>query len=348
VDDQHVVFIDVLGIRRALSTGHSSVAETRLRRLSEIVCRVLRGCEGVHAHGATDFFILWSREAEFGWDTALAASRIFKEYFDLNEEEDVNDVLLAYLLRGGLAYGQVGELRKAGKRVSYSILLGDGLGTAYEAQALRKGMRLIVAPGATKAFQPRLVEGDLADERFKIFRHYRSSGAVDYAEISWVGSGGETDRRVGCAAKLFRSAVTSFKKNMIPEGVLLHYQQTLCAVLEGCSTAEVLLRYLTYLHSNKKASDFLGPIWSTAWLRLFGPKHARFLEDHRDVLHERFLLMSGSPHITEVSRVLNRHNRWRSLIRFLRSGRLRFQGTRSGSIQEWARRRRHSGKTIEY
>lgn len=341
MDDQHVVFIDILGIRRALSTGNSSLAETRLRRLSETVSRVLKGCEGVHAHGASDFFILWSSHAEFGWKTALAASRIFKEYFDLNEEEDVNDILVAYLLRGGLAYGEVSELKKSGKWVSYSILLGDGLASAYEAQTFRKGMRLIVAPGATRAFQPRLVEGDLSDERFRILRHYNPSGAVQYEEISWVGSGGETDRRLGRAAKLFRSAVTALTKNMIPEGVLLHYQQTLCAVLEGCSTAEVLLCYLTYLHTDKNASHFLGPIWATAWLTLFAPKHSRFLEDHRDVLHERFLLMSGSPHITEVSRVLNRHNRWRSLIRFLRRGRLRFQGTRSGSIQEWAKRRGH-------
>ncbi|MBN2270845.1 MAG: hypothetical protein JXN61_09540 [Sedimentisphaerales bacterium] len=110
MDNQHIVFIDVLGIRRALSTGNSSVAEARLRKLSEIVSRVLMRCEGVHAHGAGDFFVLWSSHAEFGWTTALAACRIFREYFDLNEEEDIRDVLLAYLLRGGLAYGEVGEL----------------------------------------------------------------------------------------------------------------------------------------------------------------------------------------------------------------------------------------------
>ena len=323
-DKRHVVFIDVLGIRRALSMGNSDVAERRLTGLSKIVSAVVPQYQGVCAHGATDFFLLWSSQPDAGWSTALAARDIFREYFDLNDAENKKDVESAYLLRAGLAYGDVKELAKIGGKVTYSILLGDGLGAAYEIQATRKGMRLFLAPGASRAFRPQnWGENATYKTNIKIDRHHDATGALEYSDIRWVGYRKEVPPRLRRADKLFNDAVRAFRQGTIGEGIVQHYQQTLCAVLGGCASPELLVKYLTYNDANRHARPFLGPIWSTAWLRLFRAKCTSFLLDHRDLVHEKFLKMSGSPMIADVSLTLVRHNRWRPLLRFLRSGRLR-------------------------
>ena len=322
-DNRHIAFIDVLGIRRALSMGKSNIAESKLIKLSEIVDAIVPRYHDVCAHGATDFFLLWSSQPNAGWDTALAARDIFQKYFDLNTEEDIES---AYLLRAGLAYGEVKELTKTEGRVTYSILLGDGLSKAYETQATRKGMRLFLSPGASRAFRPKYYgENATYPTNIKIDRHHcDETGALDYSEIRWVGYKEEVDSRLHRANKLFKAAVKAFRHGLIEEGIVQHYQQTLCAVLGGCSSPELLSTYLTYDIMHKDARPFLGPILATAWLRLFRKKSASFLLDHRDLIHEKFLRMSGSPMISAVSRTLSRHNHWISLIRFLRSGKLRF------------------------
>lgn len=332
MQERHIVFMDVLGIRRALATGNAPSAERKLTRLAEIVENVIPLYPGVCGHGATDFFLLWSSRPESGWNTALAARHIFQSYFDLNEVEHAKDIDTAYLLRAGLAYGEVRELSKTADRISYSLLLGGGLAAAYETQASRKGMRLFLAPGASRAFHPTTAEERPPEMNVKIDRYHKASGELDYSEIRWVGYGEEVEPRVARAAKLFRNAARCFRRNEITEGVVLHYQQTLCATLAGCSSPELLLTYLTYRHRQRRAYPFLGAIWATAWLRLFRPKNAEFIQQNRDSVFERFLIMSGSPIISEVCSALSRYNRWRPLIRFLRSGKLRFASRdRSGS-----------------
>jgi hypothetical protein len=319
-----IAFLDVLGMRRALAMGDVSIAERKLRELTKVVEEVLPSYPHVAAHGATDFFLLWSTEEQAEHQTALAACEIFQKYFDLNKKEKIKGVSSAYLLRGGIAYGDVHELKKNDKQLSYSILLGDGLAKAYEVQATRKGMRLFLTSGSSAAFRAIPAENRLSGGWIKVDRQHLIDGSIDYSEVRWVGYGDEVESRVASAARLFRSAISTFRRKEVPEGVVLHYQQTLCATLAGCSSPNLLLQYLVYRHKQKRAHRFLAPIWASAWLRLFRPKHTEFLLAQRERLWERFLIMSGSPMITEVSQTLSRHNRWRPLVRFLRSGKLRF------------------------
>jgi len=322
MNKRHVAFIDVLGIRRTLSLGASSVAAAKLTKLARIIEEVVPFYPGVIAQGATDFFLLWSDEEDTGWFTACATRDVFQKYFDLNPKKAEPNV--TFLIRAGLAYGEVEEIRRSTKRLSYSILLGDGLAKAYEAQCIRKGMRLVLAPRASAAFRPKGISTEVVSPSLKIDWHHQANGAVDFSEIRWVGFGEEVDERVATAASLFRQALRAFRLNQLPEDVVPHFQQTLCATLQGCSTPELLSSFLTYRYKQKRAYRFLGPVWATAWLRLFRPKNSSFLQHHRENILEKFLIMSGSPMVNEVAEILGRYNRWRPLIRFLRKAELRF------------------------
>lgn len=331
MDGRHIVFMDILGIRRALATGKAATAERKITKLAETIESVLPFYPHIRSHGATDFFLIWSSTPKAGWTTALAARRIFQSYFDLNELDHVEDIDEAYLLRAGLAYGKVKEFSKVTDRVSYSLLLGDGLAAAYETQAYRKGMRLFLAAGASRPLQPTAAEEGPPERSIKIDRYHKSSGEIDYSEIRWVGYREEVDPRLACAARLFASSLQSHRRNEVAEGVVIHYQQTLCVALAGCSSPRLLSAYLTYRHRQKRARPFLGPIWATAWLRLFRPQNAEFIKQNRDLIYEKFLVMAGSPILSEVCGTLSRRNRWRPLIRFLRKAELRFSPRRSRS-----------------
>ena len=324
MQERHIVFMDILGIRQALATGNALSAESKLTGLAEIVERTVPLYPGVCAHGATDFFLLWSTRPETGLNIALAARRIFQAYFDLNDVEHAKDIHAAYLLRGGLACGDVRELSKTADSISYSLLLGGGLAAAYEAQASRKGMRLFLAPGASRAFQVTAAADRPPEMNVRIDRFHKASGEIDYSEVRWVGYREEVEPRIARAEKLFKNVLRCFRHNEITEGVLLNYEQTLCATLAGCSSPELLLTYLTYRHGARRAPLFLGAIWATAWLRLFRPQNAEFIQQNRDSIYEKFLIMSGNPAMSEVCRALSLHHRWTPLIRFLKSGKLQF------------------------
>lgn len=319
---RQVAFLDVLGIRRALASGEAELADSKIVRLAETVEDVLPRYPEVHAHGATDFFIIWSSNGDSGLLVALATCEIFQAYFDLNPPKA--SPLGTYLLRAGIAYGEVSEAHRNSGRVTYTLLLGDGVAAAYEAQAPVKGMRIALAPSATQGFRARSLPSEARVRSAKVDRLYGATGNIEHRTIRWVGMGEEVERRVQNASWLFRKAVGASRKGIIPPEIVLHYQQTLCATLEGCSSPELLLRYLNYRYNHKRARPFLASIWATAWLRLLRAKHRESLIAHRDEIWEKFLIMSGSPMVTDVAQTLSRHNRWKPLVRFLRKGELRF------------------------
>lgn len=319
---RQIAFLDVLGIRRALAFGKSELADSKVVRLAEVVENVLSTYTNVHAHGATDFFILWSESQEGGLLVALATCEIFQDYFDLNPPKA--SPLETYLLRAGIAYGEVSEVHRNSGQVTYNLLLGDGVAAAYEAQASLKGMRIALATSATQGFLAPQLQNGARVRSAKVNRLHGPTGNIEHRTIRWVGIGEEVDRRIQHASWLFRKAVSAGRKGIVPESVVLHYQQTLCATIEGCSSPELLLKYLNYRYNHKRARPFLAPIWATTWLRLIRTKHREFLIDRRNEIWEKFLIMSGSPMVTEVAQTLNRRNRWKPLVRFLKKGELRF------------------------
>jgi hypothetical protein len=84
-----VVFIDVLGTRRALSLGLAEVADRKISSLASIVSEVLGAFPKLHAHGATDCFLIWTEPNEHSWEIVAATGRVLERYFDLNESEDI-------------------------------------------------------------------------------------------------------------------------------------------------------------------------------------------------------------------------------------------------------------------
>jgi hypothetical protein len=323
VEKRHIAFVDVLGIRSALAGGNLAVAERKVLQLAEAVEDTLSSFPSVRAHGATDFFLLWSDDENAGWRTAQAAVTVFQRYFDLNESENVRSIHDAYLIRGGLAYGPARQEERLTDRFSYSLSLGDGLAKAYEAQAKKPGMRLFIDRRASAAFRPLLSEETDAPS-VRIDKIHDATGAIACQEIRWAGSHADAERRVPRAANLFRDSLRAFKKRDVPERVVEHYQQTLCTLLRGASNPRVLLSYLVFRHRQRRFHQFLAPVWATAWLRLVRPANAESLPDLRDALWEKFLAMSGTRVMGDVATALSLRNRWKPLLRFLRTGVVRF------------------------
>jgi len=323
-EKRHIVFVDLLGVRRNLSSGQNEYARKKVIALASIAEKVQADYPDVRIHGSSDFFILYGSKPDGGWDTAKTTIRIFAEFYDLNDQEDVKDVSATYLLRGGLAYGKVEEMNKFTDGISYSFALGDGLGNAYETQCVGRGMRLFIQEGASRYFvsTPKQIQNGVPSIR--IDRCHAADGHVLSSEIRWVGLHEEAERRVKRAAILFRKALSAFRRREVTEDIVEHYQQTLCAILRGCASSQALWPFLTFRHQQTRYHNFLAPIWATAWLRLLRPKNADSLLKVRQALWERFLIISGTRVMGEVATTLQRRNRWRPLIRLLRKGEVRF------------------------
>jgi len=122
-EKKHIAFIDLLGVRRNLSYGQNQYARKKVIALASIAEKIQADYPDVRIHGSGDSFILYSSKATGGWATAQAAIKIFAEFCDLNDQENVKDVSAAYLLRGGLAYGGVEEISKSREGISYSLHL---------------------------------------------------------------------------------------------------------------------------------------------------------------------------------------------------------------------------------
>ncbi|MFC1491154.1 hypothetical protein ACFLQ0_01010 [Nitrospinota bacterium] len=322
----HIAFLDILGLRFALASGEVALAESKVVSLASIVEKVVNQFPGLRAHGATDFFLLWADDSEKGWHVALAAAEIFRCYFDLNQEQKIRDITDSYMLRGGLAYGQVDQRSMSGGRVSYSLTLGDGVARAYEVQAADAGMRLFLDNEATRYFRPlKPPPGWEGLSSVKVDRTHGKSGEISSREIRWGGTSVEAEARLLVANRLFRRALISWKKGQTGDRVVSHYQQTLCALLGSISNPDVIRRYLTYRFNARRYHQFLFPVWATAWIRLFRPKHLEVITDLKEELLEKFLLIAPTGGMTEVASALGRYNRMRPLMRFLKTGKLRMR-----------------------
>jgi histone H3/H4 len=322
--ERHIAFIDILGLRNALASGRLEAAESKILRLASLVESIVNRFPNVSAHGATDFFIMWSAEPNTGWDVVNAAISLFQEYFDLNKEENITDINDAYLIRAGLAFGEVKKFASSKHNVSYYLTLGDGIARAYETQAMGPGMRLFIDLRSIQQFKPiRLPEGDY--QYAKIDKVHETTGKISSREIRWVGENSEAVIRLPIAARLFRKALIEHKKARVQERVILHYQQTLCAVLKGITDINVLIPYLSYRFNARRYYKYLFPIWTTAWLNLFRTENEEQLRDLREILWEKFLMISGTDGMPLLAKYMNTYNRWRPLIRFLKEGKLRMR-----------------------
>jgi hypothetical protein len=304
--------------------GQTEHARKKVIALTAIVEKIHPNYPDVRIHGSSDFFILYGIKPDMGWITAQAAVRIFGDYYDLNDQENIRNISAAYFLRGGIAYGEVEEMSKFTDRINYSFALGDGLGFAYETLHLGRGMRLFIQQGASRHFTPTGKQVKDGISGIRIDKCYATDGHILSSEIRWVGLHEEAESRLGRAEILFRKALTAFRRKEITEDIVEHYQQTLCAILRGCSSPKSLLHILDSRHSQTRHHKFMAPVWATAWLRLLRPKNADYLPEIKDILWQKFLAVSGTSGMGEVAATLHRRNRWHPLLRFLKKGEVRF------------------------
>jgi len=323
-EKRHIVFIDLLGIRRNLLYGEARYAKEKVIALASIVENMHKDYPDVRIHGSSDFFILYGMKPDMGWITAQAAIRIFGDFYDLNDQKNIKNISAAYLLRGGFAYGEVEEISKSTDRINYYFALGDGLGSAYETLYLGRGMRLFIQQGASRHFIPMVKQIKNGIHEIRIDKCYATDGRILSSELRWVGAYGEAEHRLKRAEILFRKALTAFRRREITEDIVEHYQQTLCAILRGCSSPRSLLHFLDSRHGQTRHHKFMAPVWATAWLRLLRPKNADYLPEIRDTLWQKFLTVSGTSGMGEVAATLHQRNRWRPLLRFLKKGEVRF------------------------
>lgn len=323
-EKRHIVFIDLLGVRRNLLYGQAEHARKKVIALASIVEKIHPNYPDVRIHGSSDFFILYGIKPGMGWITAQAAMRIFGDFYDLNDQENIRNISSAYVLRGGIAYGEVEEMSKFTDRINYSFALGDGLGFAYETLHLGRGMRLFIQQGASRHFTPTGKQVKDGISGIRIDKCYATDGHILSSEIRWVGLHEEAESRLERAEILFRKALTAFRRKELTEDIVEHYQQTLCAILRGCSSPKSLLHFLDSRHSQTRHHKFMAPVWATAWLRLLRPKNADYLPEIRDILWQKFLTVSGTSGMGEVAATLHRRNRWHPLLRFLKKGEVRF------------------------
>jgi hypothetical protein len=242
----------------------------------------------------------------------------------LNDKKNIRNISAAYLLRGGLAYGEVEEIRKSTDRINYHFALGDGLGFAYETLNLGRGMRLFIQQGASRYFTPLVKQINDGVQGIRIDKYHATNGSILSSEIRWAGPYEEAERRLERARILFRKALAAFRRREVTEDIVEHYQQTLCAILRCSSSPKSLLGFLDFRHNQTRYHKFVAPVWSTAWLRLLRPKNANYLPEIRDILWQKFLAVSGTSGMGEVAATLHRRNRWRPLLRFLKKGKVRF------------------------
>lgn len=320
---RHVAFIDVLGLRRALSTGKVSIAEKKILKLSQIVEETLKSFPTIHAHAATDFVYLLSDKEEEGWFVATASLLIFQKYFALNTKESINDVEEGYMIRGGLAYGEAKQIEKTSANFSCNLSVGNGLANAYEIQVIWPGMRFFVAPNTTKYLKP-LPKEELEGICLKIDKIHDVKGNVISREICWPKPFDYAKIYLNTASRLFRASLTAFRKGLIDERIVLHYQQTLCSFLRGISDPKLLIPFLAFRHKQTRFHKFLAPIWATTWYRMIRPQNIEILPEIKHILWGKFLIVAGTRYMGEVSGMLNRRNRWRPLVRFIKGDKLIF------------------------
>ncbi|MBA7700448.1 hypothetical protein ES703_109162 [subsurface metagenome] len=109
----------------------------------------------------------------------------------------------AYLLRGGLAYGRVEEMRRYTNGISYLFTIGNGLALAYETQCIGRGMRLFIHPKASRYFVPKAKEKEDGVPGIRIDRCHDASGRIVSREIRWVGLQEQAEMRLKRAVILF-------------------------------------------------------------------------------------------------------------------------------------------------
>ncbi|MBA7700449.1 hypothetical protein ES703_109163 [subsurface metagenome] len=86
---RHIGFLDLLGVRRNLYLGQAEYARRKIEALADIAEMVQSDYPEVKMHGTSAFFLLYGTKPDVGWLTAQAAVRIFGEFYDLNDKEDV-------------------------------------------------------------------------------------------------------------------------------------------------------------------------------------------------------------------------------------------------------------------
>jgi len=318
-NSRFVVFIDVLGIRRALSLGLPEIADRRISSLASIVAEVLKAYPGLYAHGATDCFLIWTETGELPWEIIAATGFILQRYFDLNESENVTDLEHAFLLRAGLARGEASIHAAQTGKLSHAFLLGDGLARAYEAQALLPGMRFLFSLKTAKA--------TYLDEKNKpekiplipLHKTYTHLGEIEAFDFLWGGAPKYAEKRLPRSCALFEHALSEYRKEKIPERILIQYLETARAIIRSCADPRLLLAYSSWQHDRPKFDKYYAGIWAAAWVRLFEVLGEEDLKRLKSVMRDKYVQVAGSRVAGIVSEELKRRNLWKDVARLLKT-----------------------------
>jgi hypothetical protein len=314
-----VVFIDVLGIRRALSLGFADVADRKISHLAAIVAKVLQAYPSLHAHGATDCFLIWAEAGEPSWEIVAATGFILQQYFDLNETEKIVDLERTYLLRAGLAHGDARLHALQSGNLSHAFLLGDGLARAYEAQALLPGMRFLLSHHSIQSASHNPAKRPEGIPAIRLHKTHDHIGKVEAYDYLWAGSPEYAEKRLPRACALFELALSEFRKDRIPERVLIQYQETVRAIMRSCANSNLLLRYTTWQYERVKYDKYYAGIWAAAWVRIFDVLEEKDLKRLKTALRDKYIRVAGSRVAGIVSEELKRRSLWKDVVRILKT-----------------------------
>jgi hypothetical protein len=152
-----------------------------------------------------------------------------------------------------------------------------------------------------------------------LHRTHNHLGQIEAYDFLWAGSAKYAEQRLPRACALFEIALTEYRKEKIPERVLIQYQETVRAIIRSCSDPRLLLAYSSWQHDRAKYDKYYAGVWAAAWVRLFDVLKEEDLQGLKSVIRDKYLQVAGSRVAGIVSEELKRRNLWNDLAKLIRT-----------------------------
>lgn len=314
-----VAYIDALGMSQALLAGNARAAQAKLELLVSVTIDHLESATFVKGSNFSDTIALHTDDKENIWELCQITRNIFRDYWHLNTKYDVSDPAQAFLVRGGIAVGDITEVDivRDNFRAFYGI--GEGLVQAYGISNSGKGHRLFLHKEARALLGRCNSPGNSDGDHFRLRKnHDASTGSIAFREIVWCAEPVESSPDFHRAQKLFRRALILWKKEEISSDVLWHYAETFRLFVSCVTNVDTLIKLLNYRIKARIYHQFLHPIWADAWSNLFAKDRWPDLPLHWDKIWNSYHEISQTRFAVEVFQTLSFYNRLKPLMRFLK------------------------------
>lgn len=314
-----VAFLDALGMSQALLTDNAHAAQAKLEQLVSVTIEHLKLAKFVKGSNFSDTIALHTDNEEYIWELCYITQNIFRDYWHLNTRYDVNDPTQAFLVRGGIAVGDITEVDivRDNFRAFYGI--GAGLVQAYAISNSGKGHRLFLQEEARVLLGRYNAPRDFDGVHIKLRKnHDTSTGSIKYREISWCDEPVESSSDYHRSYKLFQRALILWKKEKISSDIVLHYAETFRLFVSCVTNVDTLLKLLNYRMGARVYHQFLYPIWAEAWSNLLAKDRWPDLSSYWDQIWKAYHDIAQTRFAAEVFRTLSLYNRLQPLMRFLK------------------------------